>query len=134
MGEIRVFRWLRCALIIMVFLPVWAHADFTSEEIKKMHPNKYRANHELTFKSFMEDYESQDSDSIRNASVYLFGVIDATEKKIWCDFWKFKSITVFDILHMEFRKVDKSRYNERAAHVIIGILSNSFPCNKESSK
>ena len=99
-----------------------------------MRPEKYYANNKLTFGSFMEDYESLDLDVRRNAFVYLYGVIDATENKEWCSFWTIKSNSVFEYLHDELQKADKSKYNERAAHVIIGVISKVFHCNEENSK
>ena len=93
----------------------------------------FRANNHLTFGAFLGALNSDDERLRRDADVYIYGVIDATEKRIWCSFWDIKSSELINHLRYLFKKVDKSRYDERASHVITELLQNRRPCKKAKS-
>ncbi|MCL1824702.1 MAG: hypothetical protein FWG26_01960 [Betaproteobacteria bacterium] len=88
----------------------------------------FYANNRLTFGDYMGAYTGEDAVLRRQALVYLYGVIDATEKKEWCSFQLVKSSELISSFYTLLRKVDKSRYDERAAHVITDILRAHRPC------
>jgi len=87
----------------------------------------------LSLKHFQVSYRSKDVKEQSAAYTFLLGVSDATEGKIWCGYHYLKSGTVLEIIYSEWKKVDPSRYDERAAYVISGILENSKYriCKKE---
>ena len=133
MSEIRVFRYLRCLLFILLFLPAWSHADdFPPEERQNIRPGRYYGTITLTFREFMEDSEGRDPHERGNATVYLYGVTDATKNKEWCGHGK--TMELINFIGDLSKRVDKSRYDERAADVIVDLLRDYFPCKKEKSK
>ena len=93
--------------------------------------NIFYANNNLTFEQFMGAYTGEDKALHHDAITYLYGVIDATEKKEWCSFWEVKSFELIGGLYSLLREVDKSRYNERAAHVIIDVLKKYLSCGRK---
>ncbi|MDR1461860.1 MAG: hypothetical protein LBI68_01800, partial [Azoarcus sp.] len=47
----------------------------------------------LPLSGFLASYNSKDSEERIAAHTFLLGVSDATEGKVWCSYYKFKSIT-----------------------------------------
>ena len=88
----------------------------------------FYSNNLLTFGEFMEVFENKDLSVKRDAVIYLYGVIDATEKKAWCSFRRVKSSELINFLSEHLRRVDKSRHSERAARVITSVLAKLRPC------
>jgi Rap1a immunity proteins len=82
----------------------------------------------LTAKQFFKSYTSDDAEERKHAELYLLGVMDASEGKAWCDYRTFKTITLRGRIFEEFKRLDRSRFNERASKVIEDILSQRYPC------
>lgn len=85
-------------------------------------------NNDLKAGKFFAAYTHSSVDERRFAEIYLLGVLDATEGKSWCDYKKFKTISIDEELYSRFKKIPESRMNDRASDVITEILGKSFPC------
>lgn len=85
----------------------------------------------LTAQHFFKSYVSNDASERENAELYLLGVMDTTEGKSWCDYRTFKTITLRERIFEEFKKLDRSRFNERASTVIEDILRQRYSCGRE---
>ena len=85
---------------------------------------------DLSVRDFLASYNSEDPEEQIVAYAFLLGLSDATEGKVWCGYYRFKSITVLEIIHSELEKLDSSRYDERATDVIADILGKRHPCKK----
>jgi len=85
----------------------------------------------LSVRDFLASYYSKDPEERLIAYAFLFGISDATEGKIWCSYYKFKSITVRETIYSGLKELDPSRYSERAAYVITEILGKNHPCKKD---
>ncbi len=84
----------------------------------------------LSGKDFLRFFSSKDEAERERARLYLLGVQDASEGKSWCDYKRFKTITLQEVLAMQFKKLPSERLNERAATLITEILVKEFPCKK----
>ena len=62
------------------------------------------------------------------AKLFLLGVTDATEGRVWCGYKIAKTITIQEIIFEEIKKLPKEELKSRAAHKIEEILSNKLPC------
>lgn len=62
------------------------------------------------------------------AGVYLLGVEDATEKKLWCGYDLFKTLTLNEIVYVFLKNKTHKELNSRAAELIINKLIE-YPCN-----
>ena len=111
------------AFLVLAGIPItsWAEPDHWV-------PRMFYSNNLLTFGEFMEVFENKDLSVKRDAVIYLYGVIDATEKKAWCSFRRVKSSELINFLSEHLRRVDKSRHSERAARVITSVLAKLRPC------
>lgn len=67
----------------------------------------------------------------RYAEMYLLGVLDSTEGSIWCDYKTYKTITIDEVLFVEFKKLTSDDLKERASKVIANILKRKFPCRSK---
>ncbi|END8704561.1 hypothetical protein ABMN93_005017, partial [Escherichia coli] len=78
-------------------------------------------------------WQSDNRQDRLNAKIYLLGIEDATESKIWCDYKTIKTVTLDEIIYWHFRKKMSDKLNERAANIIIEELSK-HPCDKGNNK
>ncbi|EBU7642130.1 hypothetical protein GYE20_000743 [Salmonella enterica] len=62
------------------------------------------------------------------AGIYLLGVEDATEKKLWCGYDLFKTLTLNEIVYVSLKNKTNEELNSRAAELIINKLIE-YPCN-----
>jgi hypothetical protein len=86
----------------------------------------------LPLRRFLVSYNSREEPEEMNAIyAFMLGVADATEGKTWCSYRKFKSITLREIIHGGLKELNPSRYDERAAYAITGILEKNHHCKKE---
>jgi len=87
----------------------------------------------LSLRHFLIPYKSNGMEERSTAYAFLLGVVDATEGKTWCGYYRFKSITVREVVYSDLRDIDPSRYDERAAYVVSRIIENRLPlCKKEN--
>ena len=85
----------------------------------------------ITAGEFWESYTSENADHRRRAELFLLGVLDATEGVSWCDYRTYKTITIDERLYSELKKLGIGQKDERAAKVIVRVLSKSFPCGRK---
>lgn len=97
-----------------------------AEELRPL--NSHSVN--LSGKDFFRFFSSKDEAERERARLYLLGVQDVSEGKLWCDYKKFKTITLQEVLFMNFKKFPAERLNERASALITEILAKELPCKK----
>ncbi|MDR1424700.1 MAG: hypothetical protein LBI92_08890 [Azoarcus sp.] len=85
----------------------------------------------LSLEQFLVSYNSKNPEEQSAAYAFLLGVVDASEGKTWCSYYKFKKTTVLEMIHAGLKELSPSHYDERAAHIIIGVLEKQHPCGKE---
>jgi len=109
----------------------------TSEKVNTFHNLlKYEGNittNSVNLKAgdFFKSYISTKSKERERAELYLLGVMDSTEGRMWCDYKTFKTITLRERIFEEFKKIEQhNRFDERASVVIEEILNKRYPCRK----
>jgi len=102
----------------------------TNEWVVKQGDNIFVPNFPL--RRFLIPYKNIGSEEQSTAYAFLLGVVDAIEGKTWCSYYRFKPITVREVVYSGLGNIDPSRYDERAAYVISRIIENGLPsCKKE---
>lgn len=109
----------------LCFFALNAYADkaFSFEDISPENVN-------LTTAKFFRSFTSKDADERKSAKLYLLGVLDATEGKSWCDYRRFKTITLRASLYDELKKLNAEEMRQPASSQIVSILSKEFPCGE----
>jgi Rap1a immunity proteins len=77
---------------------------------------------------FWAAYTSENLEHRRRAELFLLGILDATEGVTWCDYGKYKTITIDEKIYGQLKRLAGDGRDERAARSIVRILSKSFPC------
>jgi hypothetical protein len=62
------------------------------------------------------------------ANLYLLGVLDVTEKKKWCDYKTYKTVTIRERVYETLKKLPPQRLKERASSLIEESLSSRYAC------
>jgi hypothetical protein len=89
---------------------------------------------DLSAELFFAAYTSKDDSERQRAHLYLLGVQDATEGRLWCDYKTLKTITLREFVFEYFKKQPAARMQERASRVIEDALRSSFPCKRMQTK
>lgn len=97
-----------------------------AEELRPL--NSHSVN--LSGKDFFRFFSSKDDAERERARLYLLGVQDVSEGKLWCDYKKFKTITLQEVLFVNFKKIPAERLKERASALITEIFTKEMPCKK----
>ncbi len=84
----------------------------------------------LTTGEFYHSFISKDIQKRDKYRLYLLGVLDATEGKIWCDYSTVKTVSIRELLYEEMKKLSEEELQERAAHKIKEILSKKLACRE----
>ncbi len=79
---------------------------------------------------FLVSYYSNDLREQRVAYAFLLGVADTTERKIWCSHDDYTPDTILETINEGLKKMNLSRYDDRAAFVLTEILMKKYPCKK----
>jgi len=108
---------------------ILAGEGLAGEQIIKQGEDMFAPN--ISLKNFLVSYNSENSREDDALYAFFLGMFDATEGKEWCGYKVYKTITILERIHLGFKKLDQSRYDERAAYVITGFLENEIPCKKE---
>lgn len=82
----------------------------------------------LSVESFYRAFSSPDDATREKAYLYLLGVQDLTEGRVWCEYRRFKTVTLREVVGEYIQALPKSRLNERAAVVIEEALKTKLPC------
>lgn len=78
--------------------------------------------------TFYRSFASPDEATRDKADLYLLGVMDLTEGKVWCEYRKFKTVTLREVVGEYIKKLPRHRLGERAAVVIEEALKTELPC------
>lgn len=62
------------------------------------------------------------------AGIYLLGVEDATERKLWCGYDLFKTVTLNELVYISVKNKTHDELNSRAAKIILEKFMN-YPCD-----
>lgn len=68
------------------------------------------------------------------AEMYLLGVMDATEGKIWCGYQRLLPSSAHENLSSRFANLTPQERKTRALSLIIASLAAIFPCKKQIKK
>lgn len=85
----------------------------------------------LSAKAFLSEFVSQSEESRKTARLYLLGVMDATEGKIWCDYKQFSTATLNEFIFEYLKKRSPPELEQRASTLIEASLKSSFPCKEK---
>lgn len=89
------------------------------------------ANVNLSGEKFVKAWRSGEENPERlKADLYLLGVLDATEGKIWCDYKTLKIFTVHEVVYRYFQTLPPERLKERASTLILEALVKDHSCKK----
>lgn len=81
--------------------------------------------------TFYRSFSSPDETARDKADLYLLGVMDLTEGRVWCEYRRFKTVTLREVVGEYIRKLPQHRFNERAAVVIEEALKSALPCRAQ---
>lgn len=82
----------------------------------------------LSGAKFFSAYMSKDSHQRQLAEMYLAGVLDAGEGKLWCGYSVALPSSLQEVLYLGLKKQSGESLNRRAAKVINEILAKQLPC------
>ena len=82
----------------------------------------------LSAKTFIVEFVNPSPDKRAIARLYMLGVMDATEGRVWCDYKSFKTVTLNAFVFEYFKKQSPEQLQRRASVVIEEALKNNFPC------
>ena len=86
----------------------------------------------LTGRDFFSAYTSQDASVRERAKLFLLGVQDSTEGRMWCGYKVLKTVTLQEAVYEHFRQLSPQRLNERAANLIQEALAMRYRCVSSS--
>jgi hypothetical protein len=86
----------------------------------------------LAGRDFFNAYTSPDGSVREKARLYLLGVQDSTEGRVWCSYKRLKTVTLQEAVYEHFKKLPAQRLEERAAGLIEEMLAKKFPCGRSS--
>lgn len=84
----------------------------------------------LSANDFFRFWRSDNKQDEYNAKIYLLGIKDYSEGKVWCGYKKIKNVTLDEVVFWSFKKLSPEKLNERAAVIVLNKLKN-YPCKKE---
>ena len=87
----------------------------------------------ITGEQFLASWNNKTNERERiKADMYLLGVLDATEGKLWCGYHRLKSISIHESVTLFFENLPPDRlHKERASHLIIeAMTTNSQGCKR----
>lgn len=82
----------------------------------------------LSGNDFYSAYTSEDVAQRRLAEMYLAGVLDATEGKLWCGYHIALPGSLQEQIYIGFKKQNRDSLDRRASNVILEILQKILPC------
>lgn len=88
-------------------------------------PDAYNLSGNDFFKLWVSGHQQ---DKLR-AGIYLLGIEDTTENKLWCGYDLFKTVTLNEAVYAFLKNKSREELNGRAADLIVRKLME-YPCNK----
>ena len=123
----------RVFLVLLIYSSVisCSVADSVGIEISEDNNERLLTNNiDFTVSSFLVAYFGKDLFYRRLAEMYLIGVLDATEGRIWCSYNDLLSHSIEELIYSGFKE-DKRQFPKdgRASDAILSIMSEISPCN-----
>ena len=126
-------RVLAVRSLLTLGLAVLASSVIVADErpsrlVKPLSPSQNATieNTNISTAEFWDAYTSEVIEERRRAEFFLIGVLDATEGISWCDYRRFKTITINEELFGELRKLTREQMKGRAATTISQILAKGL--------
>ena len=82
----------------------------------------------LSGNDFYSAYTSENIAQRHLAEMYLAGVLDATEGKLWCGYHIALPGSIQEQIYLGFKKQHRDSLDRRASNVISEILQKILPC------
>lgn len=82
---------------------------------------------------FYAAYMSREIQQRQLAEMYLAGVLDGSEGRLWCGYSLALPGTVQEVLYLELRQQSEASMQRRASDVIHDILAARLPCTRKAS-
>lgn len=82
----------------------------------------------LSGKDFFQSYASKDRSESEKARLYMLGVADSSEGRVWCDYRHFSTATLQEFVYEYFKKLPEHRLDQRASTLIQEALKTNFRC------
>jgi len=82
----------------------------------------------LTTGQFLAAYVSPEPTQRERAEMYLVGLMDAGEGRLWCDYRTYKTVTLRERVFMHLKSLPSARLNEPAGEVVPRLLAQHYPC------
>ena len=71
---------------------------------------------------------SKDVSQRHLAEMFLIGVLDSTEGKLWCGYKIALPGSIQELIYIGFKKESEHSLKRRASEIIISIMSKKLPC------
>ncbi|QLE84478.1 hypothetical protein FLM48_04860 [Shewanella sp. Scap07] len=88
-------------------------------------------NLDMSTKSFMEVYMGANLEQRRLAEMYLVGVIDSTEGRIWCGYGAASPSAIQEQAYIGLKNTLNAKPDERASKAIVSRLKELLPCKED---
>lgn len=82
----------------------------------------------LTGAEFLPEFISKSPDRRTAARLYLLGVLDSSEGRVWCSYSQLKTVTINEFVYEYLKKQSPEKLKSRASVLIEEALHNLFPC------
>jgi len=82
----------------------------------------------MTAAQFFAAYMSPEAVQRERAEMYLLGLMDAGEGRLWCDYKTYKTVTLRERVFTHLKSLPDTQMKERAADVIARLLAERYPC------
>ncbi|WP_411751994.1 Rap1a/Tai family immunity protein [Serratia sp. (in: enterobacteria)] len=82
----------------------------------------------LKGEDFFNLYRGTNQQEKEKVQLYLLGVLDATEGKVWCQYSQLQTITLQEFVFEYFKKLPHEQLTLRASDLIEAAMVKNFPC------
>lgn len=82
----------------------------------------------LTIKQLLEEMSEPSQQRSDAIDMFLLGIFDQTEGKLWCDYSQFKVDTLRDVVFGQLSELRADALSHRAAPAVSDVLAKHFPC------
>lgn len=82
----------------------------------------------LTIRQLLEEMSAPSQQRSDAIDMFLLGIFDQTEGKLWCDYRQFKVDTLRDVVFGKLSELRGEALSRRAAPAVSDVLAKHFPC------
>ena len=105
------------------------HAEITGVKVgTNLQQRLIIENLNLSGKNFFSAYMSKDAQQRQLAEMYLAGVLDSGENKLWCGYRIALPSSLQEVIYLGFKNQSAESLNRRASEVINEILVSKLAC------